>query len=181
MSSSDSIGHWRARRLARALANEIPWRDGDSLLQIGPVTRELFGEAERRAALRSHIVAHRWDDAGEQQELARVLARAVAFGIEDRLTILPQTGIALPMRSGACTVAVSVGGFDHLPTARDRMDAGRELARVVSRGGTVVYASARYATDIARAFTAAGLRTDPPQRRWWSTTFRVAVVRATRP
>ena len=78
-------------------------------------------------------------------------------------------------------MAISVGGFDHLRTDRERIAAGRDLARVLTAGGKVLYATERYADELAYAFGLAGMLTASPQRQWWATWHRVLVVRAWKP
>ena len=135
MVGSSRIGKLRARD---RLLDRLHLRGTEVVLDVGCGHGLMLIGAAKRVPGGRAIGIDLWSQTDQKSNsAAATLANARAEGVEDRVTVRDGDMRALPFESASIDVVVSSLAIHNVPTAAERAQSVREIARVVRPGGRV--------------------------------------------
>ncbi len=154
MLASSRFGKLRARD---RLLDRLALAGDETVLDVGCGHGLMLIGAARRLPRGRAIGIDLWSQTDQHANSASAtLANADVEGVGDRVVVQDGDMRALPFGDASVDVVVSSLAIHNVPTAPERAQAIREIARVVRPGGRAGILDIAYVGDYAREFSAAG-------------------------
>jgi ubiquinone/menaquinone biosynthesis C-methylase UbiE len=154
MLASSRFGKLRARD---RLLDRVALRGDETVLDVGCGHGLLLIGAAKRLPRGRAIGIDLWSQTDQHaNSAAATLANAEAEGVGNRVSVQDGDMRKLPFDDASVDVAVSSLAIHNVPTAAERAQAMREIARVVRPGGRAAILDIAHVSDYARELESAG-------------------------
>jgi len=155
----------------------VAWRGDEHVLDIGTGLGLLLVGAAKRLTTGRAIGLDIWsavDLSGNTRE--RALCNLSAEGVADRCELVEAFAQSLPLPDASVDVVLSNLCLHNIPTAAERDDACRHIARVLKPGGCAVISDFRHTAQYAASFRSAGLTANVTGAYWRDTSPPLRIV-----
>lgn len=149
------------------LLDRIRWRGDERCLDVGTGGGLMLIGAARRAPRGSAVGIDIWNTADLSGNApARVVRNATLEGVRERVAVQSQDARALVFADGEFDAIFSVLCLHNIEPAAERLEALREIARVLKPGGSVVISDLGGTAEYAAALQDAGLDVEQSGPFW---------------